>query len=265
MLYDNFMRAKMKNTFKYAEIEGYPCQFVSSGGKLKNYVIFGNTLQNGTPTPDNSVEIQNVGDLIIEIQDENLGKYQIPILINEKTTKTIYLKEPLRKIDDYADYAEYKYQKVVRNVREFVFADNENQKQFCKEYTYGTDMDNTYHFHIRNMNCVNRCSMYCNVFRAGNITMNYNATDSFFTSQYSATGSVYIQMEKALIDNYEGETTVDKLWNYLIDNNAIIVYATTTVSEKSADLPPVTVPNGNVILKTDTTIEPSKITVKYKK
>ena len=95
--------------------------------------------------------------------------------------------------------------------------------------------------------------------------MNTNATDSFFTSQYSAAGQVYIQMEKALIDGLEGETNVDKLWNYLIENNAIIVYATTTVSEESADLPPVTVPNGNVILKTDTTIEPSKITVKYKK
>ena len=126
-------------------------------------------------------------------------------------------------------------------------------------------MDNTYHFQIRNMGCVNKCSIHSNILRAGNIVMNTNATDSFFTSQYSADGQVYIQMEKALIDNYEGETNVDKLWNYLIENNAIIVYATTTILEESADLPPVTVPNGNVILKTDTTIEPSKITVKYKK
>lgn len=39
-----------------------PLQLDGIGKDLKNYTIYGNTLQNGTPTPDNPVEVQAVGD-----------------------------------------------------------------------------------------------------------------------------------------------------------------------------------------------------------
>ena len=44
--------------------------------------IYGNSIQNGQPTPDNPVEIQSVGDLVTEGEYKN--KYKIPITVNGK-------------------------------------------------------------------------------------------------------------------------------------------------------------------------------------
>lgn len=45
------------------DVSGYPLSLKHSKGKnLKDYKIYGNSVQNGTPTPDNPVEIQSVGD-----------------------------------------------------------------------------------------------------------------------------------------------------------------------------------------------------------
>lgn len=46
---------------------------------LINYTINGNSLQNGTPTPENPVEVESVGDY-----DESTGKYKIPVVCSGK-------------------------------------------------------------------------------------------------------------------------------------------------------------------------------------
>ena len=46
---------------------------------LKGYQIYGNSVQDGTPSPDNPIEIQSVGDY-----DEESGKYKIPIEVKGK-------------------------------------------------------------------------------------------------------------------------------------------------------------------------------------
>lgn len=51
------------------------------GQGIDNLLIYGNSVQNGTPTPDNPIEIESVGDLVTDIQDDNYGKYKIPIEI----------------------------------------------------------------------------------------------------------------------------------------------------------------------------------------
>jgi len=63
-----------------------------------------------------------VGDLVIDKNDTNYGKYKVSIKITkengESTIKDIYLDEPLRKIGEYSDYIDFKNQKVVRNIKE---------------------------------------------------------------------------------------------------------------------------------------------------
>lgn len=87
---------------------------------MSNYRIYGNSVQNGTPSPDSPVEIQSVGDLITDTTNSNYGKYKIPIKLtneNEESEITnIYLDESLRKIGDSADYIDFKNQKIIRNV-----------------------------------------------------------------------------------------------------------------------------------------------------
>ena len=49
------------------------------GDNLINYSISGNSVQDGTPTPDNPIEIESVGEY-----DEAMGKYKIPIAVRGK-------------------------------------------------------------------------------------------------------------------------------------------------------------------------------------
>ena len=46
--------------------------------------VFGNSIQDGTPTLDNPVEIQSVGDLVTDETSEYYGKYDIPIVVRGK-------------------------------------------------------------------------------------------------------------------------------------------------------------------------------------
>lgn len=61
-----------------------PLQIDGIGKSLKNYTIYGNTIQNGTPTPDNPVEVQAVGD-----RTENLFDYDSQI--KSLATKGYYI------------------------------------------------------------------------------------------------------------------------------------------------------------------------------
>ena len=87
---------------------------------MRDYSIYGSSIQDGTPTPDNPVEVQSVGDLITE--GEHTGKYKIPVNVNGANAANIYLDEPLRKIDDKADYINFANKKVVRNIGKSVLS-----------------------------------------------------------------------------------------------------------------------------------------------
>lgn len=65
MLYRDYLKSKYQNTaVKLANAEGVPCVLEYSKGKnMKNYEVYGNSVQDGTPTPESPVEIQSVGDL----------------------------------------------------------------------------------------------------------------------------------------------------------------------------------------------------------
>ena len=65
MLYRDYLKDKYQNTaVKLANAEGVPCVLEYSKGKnMRNYEVYGNSVQDGTPSPESPVEIQSVGDL----------------------------------------------------------------------------------------------------------------------------------------------------------------------------------------------------------
>ena len=65
MLYRDYLKSKYQNTaVKLANAEGVPCVLEYSKGKnMRNYEVYGNSVQDGTPSPESPVEIQSVGDL----------------------------------------------------------------------------------------------------------------------------------------------------------------------------------------------------------
>ena len=61
-------------------VTGYPITLENStGDDLVDYKIYGNSVQNGEPTPENSVEVESVGDY-----DSSKNKYIVPIKIEGK-------------------------------------------------------------------------------------------------------------------------------------------------------------------------------------
>lgn len=99
---------------KIRKISGTPpLTFKSNGRPLKNYKIYGNTV-NG----------ESVGELVTE--GEHAGEYCIPVMVvNGTDTKTtnIYLPEQIRKVEDEFEYIDYKKQKLYR-VRKNLFDKN---------------------------------------------------------------------------------------------------------------------------------------------
>jgi hypothetical protein len=67
-----------------------PVTFTANGQPLLDYLISGNTVQNGTPTPDSPIIPQGTGDL--ETSGAKAGQYKIPIS-SASTTTPVYLGE----------------------------------------------------------------------------------------------------------------------------------------------------------------------------
>lgn len=86
MIYGNYLREKYVSTaVKLADAEGVPCVMEYSKGKnMRNYEIYGNSVQDGTPSPDTPIEIQSVGDLVTDTASEYYGKYDVPITVRGK-------------------------------------------------------------------------------------------------------------------------------------------------------------------------------------
>ena len=54
---------------------------------LKDYKIYGNSIQDGTPTPEAQIEVRSVGELVTE--GEYTGKYKIPVRARGKNLLNI--------------------------------------------------------------------------------------------------------------------------------------------------------------------------------
>ncbi len=49
-----------------------------------DYKLYGESVQDGTPTPDAPIEVESVGELVTDETDSNYGKYKIPIRANSQ-------------------------------------------------------------------------------------------------------------------------------------------------------------------------------------
>lgn len=55
-----------------------------NGEAILDYKVYGNSVQDGTPTLDTPVEIQSVGDLVADETSEYYGKYDVPVTVYGK-------------------------------------------------------------------------------------------------------------------------------------------------------------------------------------
>ena len=82
----NFVNWKLTHADKTAEASGYPLVMENCkvNKKMKQLEIYGNSFQDGTPTPETPIEVQSVGELVTDAADYNFGKYKIPVVTKGK-------------------------------------------------------------------------------------------------------------------------------------------------------------------------------------
>ena len=139
MLYKDYVERKVSNAIRIKSAEGYPCVFDNSKGRpLKDYKIYGNSIQDGTPTPESPVEVQSVGDLVTDTASEYYGKYDIPITVTGK------------------NLIKYPYYHTTRTVNGVTWTDNGDGTITAS----GTPTDNT-SFFLANRMSISTNTKYC--------------------------------------------------------------------------------------------------------
>ena len=217
------------------------------GKDLKDWSITGNTVQNGTPTPENPVEVQGVGDY-----DSETGMYKIPVVTSadgtEPITTPIYLDSPLYKIGNYADRLSKTEE--VRVVKEFVLTGKENidynklsgNSRFTVKNAFQTA---DYH--------IGFCSHYKYEFVNANNTVYHTSNNTssvifIFDNNYTSAAD----FKSYLAAQYAAGTPVT-VWHVLAKP--------TTETFTAPQIPTI---NGTTVIDVDMAVKPESIYIEYK-
>lgn len=247
------------------EISGIPpLTFNAIAGTLKNYRIYGNTV-NG----------ESVGDLVTDSQSEHYGNYAIPITNNSETTN-IYLDEPLRMVGDEAEYVDYATQKqhrvrknllentaTSRTINGVTFTVNSDGSVTCNGtasnpawFALNTSFD-IYAPDGRIASIGNNGSVstfYMNISYIGDVTSSFNYSKA--THQ-----NAYVQL--VIVSGY----TCDNLTFYPMIRKADISDDTYEPyienTEVDVTLPEIAVTAGTNTLTVGTEVQPSEVYIKY--
>lgn len=75
-----------KLSVPHTTASGYPVSVSDhlEGERVIDYKVYGNSVQDGTPTPDTPIEIQSVGDLVTDTSSPYYGKYDVPVTVRGK-------------------------------------------------------------------------------------------------------------------------------------------------------------------------------------
>lgn len=242
------------------EIHGsVPLSFMSRGAYLQDYRIYGNTVQNGTPTPKNPVEVRGCGEY-----DAELDGYKIPVTVSNGTnsiTTPVYIgSEHLHKIGDYADYVDFKRGVVVRRLKKLVLTSEEN-------WIYRTGTPSGIFFiefagaHFISNHAL--CTHYVNQ-DSGSFN---DLADKHVLTRFALDGTKsYI----GLRDSSFTSTRTSDLKEYLAAQYAAgtpvtIWYVLATPEEEPlGNLLPIQTIKGSDVLTVDTTVQPSEMYIKGK-
>ena len=249
------------STLKTLTVSGYPCVLEGSAGMpVLDYKIYGNSVQEGTPSPENPVEVKSVGDLVTE--GEYAGKYKIPVVVsaenNIQKTTNIYLNEPLRKIGDYADVIDFERGVVERNTIEYVFTGDEpfghassDENRAVGSLIFGD---------IRDISV-----FFSNMFHAPP----YENTE--YNRIVLTKGWLYVSLSYELIGGsyYDSDDTkIANIVNWLKERyesgNPLTVVATHKSTTEPISIPSIPTFDGTTIIQTNTEIQPSNMEIKYK-
>lgn len=230
----------------------------SFGEPLEDYKIYGESEQDGEPTPEIPIEIKSVGDLITDQSATNYGKYKIPVKVNNTITN-IYLDEPLRKMGSYLDYIDFKNKKCIRKIKELIFNGTENWT------TTGTGEHLYYRLKIEENQIFYKLN---STYQKSNF-INYGGPTTTNTTNgirlYLSSNSSYMALRFP-----NQPTTLTGFKNYVKEKYDLgqpikFVYAVAEdkITEEDIDLPEILTDVGNNTIEVLTELQPSNMEIEY--
>ena len=236
------------------ELSGIPpLTFNAIAGTLKNYRIYGNTV-NG----------ENVGDLITE--GEHAGEYSVPVTVsNGADTQTIpiYLPEQIRKVRDYSDYIDYGSQKFVHRVVRKVFDGTEQLAASEKSNVIN------YFVPVITMggagNSINCTSNHISVVSGNENWANRRVPNAQYVSSFfqnNASQIRFVWNDNNGVVNLAGLTSQLSTW-YANGDPLIVDYIIVEPVEEQVTLPALPVLPGTNTLTVGTEVQPSNVYIKY--
>ena len=175
--------------------------------------------------------------------------YKIPVNVNNVITN-IYLDEPLRKIEDYADYIDFKNNKLVRKIKEKILNGTEYWNISTNFYTVSI----TNYAYSNNIPYSNNFAGYRNI---SSVTSFPSEIDNVFAFK-NRKGEPRLYLKATQF------TTINELKAWLSTHNTIIDYVLVTPTEEDIELPNIPTIDGNNTLNIETEITSSKVYIKYK-
>ena len=234
-----------------------PQTFKSRGKPLVNYKIYGNAVQNGTPTPSDPVEVQGCG-----VRTENGYKLDITAtntLENTSVTTPVYIgQSPLYKIGDYADYVDYKHGGIMRYVKELVLTGDERWQTLWGVLSLSNQISANTTPRIRTLIC-DRYVAKNNLVVGSGYPASYGNNSLTFRDYFS---TILIRD-----DAFGTDTTSFKAYlasQYAAGTPVKIYYVLETPEfEPVSDLAKIPTFAPQTVLDADMTIKPNKIWYKY--
>ena len=227
------------------ETETLPYTFNSNSYKLRNYRIYGNTV-NG----------ESVGNLVTE--GEHAGEYCVPVTITngtESKTNNIYLPEQIRKVGDHAEYVDYREQKMHR-VRKNLCQINKTNNAVISHaiegqiYTFSLTADFSVGFRILKKNADSGSTeTVASAFNCeGRVSATFTANENF---------DVYVNGFSAVDD----KTFLNSVHDFMFEKGATASEYEPYIENTELDvtLPALPTLSGTNTLSVGTTVQPSKV------
>lgn len=171
------------------------------------------------------------------------------------TTTNIYLKEPLRKINDVLDILDYKNKKVTRNIGNYIFIGEENFYNAGSGFPYACVIGNYITNYVKGNNIPLLSNSYTNV-----INTEIDKTNG--TGKFCQYGSAwYFNHDNQTIgaNNFKNFLKT----KYQEGDPVKVYYQLETPTEENIDVPIINTLEGTTNLKIETEIEPSYVKLIY--
>jgi hypothetical protein len=198
--------------------------------------------------------LENLGN--VQLEEGSVATEYEPY--HEPMTTNIYVNEPLRKVENHADYIDFKKGKIYRYIKTYDITGEEAWKKALDGNLY-TRYYSSFTTDVLGDRTTN--NGMCNILNSVSFDeLSLNLKECIATWYQSDSSRTRIDI---CLSN-DRLTTADELMVWLKANPVKLIYFLLTPAEETIELPNIPTFKGTTILEVDTTIQPSNLEVVYK-